>query len=812
MPRRSAGITRRPFFTLIAFALSIAVPLPAPARVLLHQDEAAEPCQDNEAEPCQDRLDESDQDERPTVTERVEVIGLTPLDGVGIARDRLPANIQVLTRNDLDDAGSFSLNETLNRRLASITIADTQNNPMQPELSYRGFTVSSLLGVAQGLAIFQNGVRINEAFGDTVQFDLVPEFAIQEVQLLPGSNPAFGLSALGGAIVLQMRDGFRFDDAEIQLQGGSFGRLNAAVQYGVSGRTWGFYAGGKGFTENGWRRESGSDLVQVYSALSLRKEILDAGASLMFASTDLNGNGVAPTELLQADRRAVFTFPDNTSNGLYFLTLNADYAASEASSIQANAYFRRLQRDTINGDATEIQGCLDNEMLLCNDNGEGEPVTDLDEAIVHSASVGTEPFGLYNRSATRTNGFGVSLQTTLDTELRGQGVVVAFGGNIDVADTEFELESEIGTLSDDRRVLGSGITIGGQEYRTAIMANNLAAGVYAVGTMMLSDRLDLTASARFNAVHLEIEDRHGELLNGSHDFRRLNPSVGLSYRPLDDRLSLYAGYSESNRTPTPAEVSCADPELPCRFPNAFVADPPLRQVVARTLEAGARGHLRIGAGSGRLHWSLAGFRASNADDIHFVSSGPVTGSGYFVNTGHTRRLGAELSLVSDMAGWSWYLNYAVVAATFQDPLTIRSAHNPAADTEGEIHVEPGDRIPGIPLHSAKLGLTRQVAERWRFGVEANVSSSRFLRGDESNERRPVDGYQVMGARVDYRISEQLSAFARGHNVLDTRHHTFGTFGDSEEVELQELRGGAAGPRFLGPGAPRAVWVGLTLRY
>ena len=113
-------------------------------------------------------------------------------------------------------------------------------------------------------------------------------------------------------------------------------------------------------------------------------------------------------------------------------------------------------------------------------------------------------------------------------------------------------------------------------------------------------------------------------LNGNFTFDRFNPAAGLVYTPFR-LVSTYFSYSEANRAPTAIELGCADPTEPCNLPNALVSDPPLKQVVARTFEAGVRS-----AGQGKLKWSAGWFRAENTNDIPFVAS-QQTASGYFVN-------------------------------------------------------------------------------------------------------------------------------------------------------------------------------------
>ncbi len=163
---------------------------------------------------------------------------------------------------------------------------------------------------------------------------------------------------------------------------------------------------------------------------------------------------------------------------------------------------------------------------------------------------------------------------------------------------------------------------------TSLETSTTAFSLYFSNTFSLSDAVSLTVSGRYNDVNVTLEDQLGTALNGDHDFDRFNPAIGVTAR-LPGGLSVYAGYSESNRSPSPVELTCADEDDPCRLPNAFLADPPLEQVVAKTFEAGFRGNF------GSAAWHAGVFRTANEDDIQFISAGSLTNQGFFDNVGET---------------------------------------------------------------------------------------------------------------------------------------------------------------------------------
>ena len=241
------------------------------------------------------------------------------------------------------------------------------------------------------------------------------------------------------------------------------------------------------------------------------------------------------------------------------------------------------------------------------------------------------------------------------------------------------------------------------------------------------------------------------------------------------------------------------------MPNAFVSDPPLKQVVSRSVELGARGSLPDVDGITSLKWSAAAFGSRNYDDIIFVSAGPTVGSGFFQNAGITQRLGTEVGLRGTAGFLRWYLNYAFVNATFESHLTISSPNNPAADANGEIMVEPGDRIPGIPQHTAKIGAGTDITDDWSVSLETLLQSDQYYRGDEANLLDTVSGFAVVNLYSTYRITDWMEAFVEVNNLFDNDYETFGVLGDPTDVFPA-----FTGTQFVSPGAPIGAWAGLRI--
>jgi outer membrane receptor protein involved in Fe transport len=347
--------------------------------------------------------------------------------------------------------------------------------------------------------------------------------------------------------------------------------------------------------------------------------------------------------------------------------------------------------------------------------------------------------------------------------------------------------------------------------------------LYLTNTIDMTDRMSLTVSGRLNHTSVELDDQSGERpeLDGKQDFNRLNPAIGLTYQ-LTENVNVYGNLSESSRAPTPVELACNDrifelavenaiaegegPEdvdFECRLPNAFLADPPLEQVVARSYELGVRWNLD------NLDVHLGFFHTTSNDDIIFQTTGRATG--LFANVDKTRRSGFEGSFNGNWRNLDWFLAYGYIQATFEAPFEVLSPNHPvASDDEGTIEVGGGDHLPGVPRHRLKFGGEYLFDEDLSLGVDVLYNSGQHLRGDESNQLEQISAFTVVNLRGQYRLNEHLVFFATINNLLDKDYETFGLIGEEPgEVDVPAFAQ-FTNPRFLGPGAPRAGFVGVKL--
>ncbi len=805
----------------------------------------------------------------PTYEEQVDVVAATPLPGFELPIDQVPAPVQTATSADIDASGALDPSDFLERRVTGVHINEMQGNPFQADVSYRGYTASPLLGTPQGLSVYMDGVRMNQPFGDVVSWDLIPRLAIASSTMMPGSNPLFGLNTLGGALVLHTKDGLANGGTRVRGLYGSHVRRSVELEHGgarADGRlNW--YLAGNLFGDNGWRDDSPSDVRQLFAKVGWQRSRTGIVLSAAQASNDLTGNGLQEQRLLDRDYRSVYTKPDTTTTRSTWLNSTLRHAHSARLTVSGNVYYRYIHSRTTNGDVNE--GALDQSVYqpgaaeraaLASAGYTGVPAS--------GATAGNTPFprwrcianvllqdepgetcnGLLNQTGTTQHTAGLSAQGIWRIA-RGQAAhQLTIGTAYDESRIGFTQSTELGYLNPDRSVTGTGAfadgvtggTVDGDPFDTRVDLHGTQHtwSLFAADTITLPRTVHLSLSARANRTRLAnrdfIEPGGGPTsLDGTHTFSRLNPSVGLTLNPRPS-LNVYAGYNEGSRAATSVELGCANPDQPCKLPNAMAGDPPLAQVVTRTVEAGVRGTL-----GARSQWNAGLFRAGNSHDILFVAA-TDTGFGYFRNFGRTRRQGLEFGARTQVDRLTLGAGYSFLDATFQSPEVVNgssNSSNEAAESgarglDGTIAIAPGNRIPLIPRHTLKawagLKATRALSlELGLFGASGSLA-----RGNENGAHTPdgtyylgpgaSSGYVVVDLDADYRLSASVQLFVQVNNLLDRRYDTAAQLGPSAfspagafvARPLPTVNGAfpLQHSTFVAPGAPRSGYAGLRVTF
>jgi iron complex outermembrane recepter protein len=268
--------------------------------------------------------------------------------------DKIPSNVQTVGASAFDGTKAPDLLQSLDRALPGVSLSSQTGNEFLLDLNYRGFTASPVIGTPQGLAVYQNGVRINEVFGDVVNWDFIPQSAINQLTLVP-SNPVYGLNASGGALAFEMKNGYTYHAIEGELSGGSYGRAVASVQAGGQNGNLSGYITADAINDAGWRNDSPSSLRRVYADLGARGDQTEFHVTFTGADNNFGAAAATPVQMLSQDWASIYTIPQTTQNQLAFLTASASWKPSDTWTYQAIGYFRSFRQVHVDGNGTDAQ-------------------------------------------------------------------------------------------------------------------------------------------------------------------------------------------------------------------------------------------------------------------------------------------------------------------------------------------------------------------------------------------------------------------------------------------------------------------------
>jgi outer membrane receptor protein involved in Fe transport len=754
----------------------------------------------------------------------VAVVVISPLAGTGLPMNEVAANVQVVDAADLLTQQTHNLADYLNDNFSGVSLSDNANNPFQMDVNYHGFTASPLLGTPQGLSVYVDGVRVNESFGDTVNWDLIPESAIASATLVSGSNPVFGLNTLGGALSVRTKSGRDDPDTELEGSGGSFGRRTLEAETGGSQGAFDYYLSGSYFDEVGWRDVSPSTVYQGFAKAGWHDEVSDLHLSYTYADTTLYGDGATPVSLLDYRRQATYT-PDLQQNRMNFFNLTGTRTLTDHVSLAGDAYVRDLATFVNDGNTND-------NYLVPSYSPEHAIDCALPGATLTSLAYCLGAQNALSPLTQRSAGFG--LQLTDARRWSGWRNQATAGVEYSDARDAFAQESEYGTFAANRTLVYVPSPYN-DETVISLSGINRIEGLYLTDTFSRGDLVHVTGSLRYNRSTETLQGysldttlgpgfNSSSPLTGDHTFIRLNPALGLTLTPTA-ALTYYANYGTASREPTVIELGCANPVQPCGLPNDFASDPSLKQVVARTAELGVRG----ATAQGRLAWSADAYRTISSDDIQFVAT--TTNQGYFDNVGDTRRQGFDVTLAGRAGGLRWRMAYSLVDATYQSRFTVNAASNSSADAYGNIVVEPGDRIPVIARQMARLVVDYAASSRLDVGATIADTSGAYLHGDENNANRAggtnaagatvsplgsgwIPSYLIVNLRASYRVADNLELFGRVANLLNAQYATDGFLTANVFNPNGTFRANPAdwtNENAVSPGVPRGIWAGVRYR-
>jgi outer membrane receptor protein involved in Fe transport len=754
-----------------------------------------------------------------TPVARVEVVGVVPFAGTGSDPRLLPYMAQTLDRDALREGQGGTLVATMARRLHGVNVNEISGSPFQADLTYRGFRASPILGTGQGLSVYLDGVRINEPFGDVVNWDMLPEAALGRLWLVPGSNPLYGLNTLGGALALETRSGLQDPGAEAAVSVGEHGRRRADLAYGVrSADGWHAFAAATLFEEEGWRAHSDGRLGNLFLKLGRAHAATDWQFTLLGGRSRLLGNGLVPgyrdedgerqPGLYEADRGAVYTFPDRTRNRLLQAAFSLNHRFAPATELTASAYTRNSRRDTVGGDVGDdyahyVEDCTAGFL------DDGSPADPGACAVTREAGAAMHPASL-NTTSTRQHGRGASINLAH----RAGGHLFNLGAAWDRSRVSFAQFEQDAFFTPERGVEAD--TDAAREPASSVTGSARALGMYGAATLELEKATHLTASLRYNHARVgnTLSTEDGPRPAEAFTYRRLNPALGITH--ARGPLTLFANIAQSNRVPTVIELGCADPAEPCRLPVGLQSDPYLKQVVSRTVEAGVRG------GRARAGFNATLYRTVNRDDILFGRAG-ASRAGYFSNFARTRHQGADLGAHAQWGAWEARADYSYLRATYDANGTLFTGAR-------TVTVAPGTAIAGLPRHTLKLGLDWDATPNLVLGADLQALSHAPVQGNEDGliadaaddvPARRADwslrGHALANLHARWRPTPGWELFAQLSNLFDRRYETFGAVAVDmfpNGLLLQPQAGAVVPPvaRFVAPGAPRSFNAGVRYRF
>lgn len=722
----------------------------------------------------------------------VVIISTSPLGTSGISLKQYPGNVQTINYADIPkDANNVA--EVLQSASSSITLNYTQGNPYQMDLSYRGFSASPVLGTPQGISVFMDGMRVNEPFGDVVSWDLIPQIAIANMTLIPGSNPVYGLNTLGGALSMNTKSGFQFSGTQAKGGMGSFGRMSMDVETGGHGEDTDYYIAGSALHDNGWAHYNPSTVQQFFSKFGFQDDVRDIDFSFMYADNSLYGNQTVPLSMLN-DAASGYSHPDYTKTQSYAFNLKSTWALSRMDELAGNVYYRHIERNILNSNINDTVSPGDNS---CASN----PTSCTASNILTN----------YTQSI-----YGLNLQSNHTGLWLDRARNLTFGINYEHATTSLNNLGQNAYLDNTRAVVG----VENFSNQGNVNSVNRRFGVYATQTSQATSLLAVTTSARWDWAAINLagatcsdSSTRSQLCNpasnssawtsvdGVNTYHRLNPSIGATYQ-LSEKTTSFINYSEGFRTPNAIELACSDASKPCsNLPNAFSADPPLQPVISKTWEAGLRNDSHSA-----LRWKGAFFLSHLYNDIYLNQVNST--QGYFSNIGQTQREGLEFSLQGQSDRYDYAASLTYVNATFQSSFTPANTNNSNCTVNGPCTlVQPGAKMPSIPALTLKVNLGYKPAEHTHIGMLMIAQGPQYARGDENNTdiNGQVPGFATIKLHANHELTKDTELIGTVNNVLNTQYANFGVLA-TNNINIGQSE------QFRSIGAPRSWYAGLRMKF
>ena len=776
-----------------------------------------------------------------------------------------PVNAAVLSGDALTRDHPSNLADLLDSALGSVTLSNGTGSPYQSDVAYRGFSATSLLGSPTGLSVWLDGVRMNEPFGSIVNWDLIPMNAIAQVQVLPGSNPLFGLNTLGGSLVLTTKNGAENAGAEVTVQGGSFARRAVLGEAGgtLANKTIDWFVAGNFDDQDGYRWYTHTRVSQGFGKLRWHGIATNAEFGVTWGDTSLNGTQGLPLSMLGTPQMA-YTWPDNISNNQLIINLKLDTRISSALKLSGNVYYRRSDSHSSNSNASLGDNC-DDVTYDCSALAPGGTAVDLYKNNPFMAGTaanagfapytGSLPIHDYTSGINTTLVFSTVTQHTfggnalidLDTPLLGLANDFSLGGNFETSRIGYQQNTDLAYLVNYQTVLmpnnflyGSAAGFQGNPLinAVAIASHNTAFNAFARDTIKLTPKLSLTASLSYTVTRVSLSGANTTLLDDSGNYAWIGNDGSTYYNPAYIGASYWNAATGSLATATVPDGGIAGPEIdPVNGAHTYRrANPAVGLAWNPRTDIGfftsyseamrAPTAIELACADPATPCSLpTGFNGDPDLKAVIAHSFEIGARGRLLkrfgwNAAYYRtQVSNDIQFIYDPSGLGYFANlghtrregFELGLTGDWDKIHFSANYGNVAATYRDSFIDasgdtvaPGSQISGIPKQSFKLRGTFAPVRAVVIGANLMVVSGQYAHGDEANLNPQVPGYALVNLDVSINPLPRVELFGTISNLTDKQYATFGVMGTNIYTGGDE--------QFLTPAPGRAFLGGIRYHF
>ena len=684
---------------------------------------------------------------------------------MALSTNEFPGQVDIVTSEEITRSGARTVTELLEHQ-AGIHLNDEQGNSGQMDLTMRGEIVSSVTGLGQGISVYVDGVRVNEADGEEVNFDLLPLHDVEQIEIIRGPHPIFGRNTLGGAINLITRRGKGLLHSSVEAGFGSYLTQKLRLRTEGSIDQLGYYVGIGLQGQQGWRDASKEQIVQAFTRFDY-----DFGATTLALTGQFNVNqfyqpGSVPQNLLASDPRANLSPGDNYQPTLWMANLHLGHKLTPAMDLGVRFFVRQLALQQFNVNAISTDTLMSTTLLTTGGSVQW---------------VAAQRLGpLHNKIVT------------------GAEAVL---GNIDMLIYQKQNQVSLNQCVSSSSLEDCPLS----DLTDRIADRQVAGGVYLQDSLQIPfkgltdhDSVSIFAAVRADITSHNVVDTSPDnpgLASGKGDYKTITPSVGVR---LTSVVDAYARFSQGFRAPSFLELLCASSTAPCIGLEAGVAPDTsftlLQPVTANNYELGFQAQLPR-----EVEARVSLYQTNLSNDIFSVSPNGSSNL-YFANVGNTRRRGIETSASWRNLTWDLHADYTYTLATFESDTQLETPR-----TGNVENIKPGNQLSLMPNHKGEVSAIYRIISGLSVSGSILCVGSQYFRGDEENSQKPLHGYSRVTLGAAYQ-TDTLLVSIQAMNVLNAKYETFATYAPNPTLPNTPVQ------NFYTPGLPVNFSVGASYAF